>query len=58
MAEEHELDDVAIRALMANNELRMRERLLESGRDGGLHGHDLDWLLVQVAGDKIAGLFD
>lgn len=57
MAEESGLDDRASRVLTENDRLKIWERLLEPGGSDP-HGHDLDWLLVQVAGDRIIGLFE
>jgi predicted metal-dependent enzyme (double-stranded beta helix superfamily) len=58
MADERKLGDVATRLLMENDRVRIWEMALEPGQASDLHRHDLDYVLVQVAGDKIAGVFD
>jgi hypothetical protein len=58
MAVERKLGDVATRLLVENDRVRIWEMALEPGQASALHRHDLDYVLVQVAGDKIAGIFD
>ena len=58
MADDKPLGDVATRLLMENDRVRIWEMDLTPGEQSELHRHDLDYVLVQVAGDKIAGIFD
>ncbi len=58
MADGRKLGDVATRVLMENDRVRIWEMDLAPGEESDLHRHDLDYVLVQVAGDKVAGIFD
>jgi hypothetical protein len=58
MADDKPLGDVATRLLMENDRVRIWEMDLAPGEESELHRHDLDYVLVQVAGDKIAGVFE
>ena len=46
------------RLLFENARVRVWELKLEPGAESDLHEHTLDYLLVQVAGDRIAGVFE
>ncbi|WP_420638139.1 hypothetical protein [Candidatus Poriferisocius sp.] len=58
MSAERVLGDVATTLLMENDRVRIWEMRLEPGERSDLHRHDHDYVLVQVAGDKIAGDFE
>ncbi len=49
-----ELGDVGTRLLLENDRVRVWEVRLAPGEQGAVHHHELDHLLVQVAGDRIA----
>jgi hypothetical protein len=53
---ERTLGDVASRMLFENDRVRVWEMRLEPGEDSAVHRHDLDYLLVQIDGDRIAGI--
>jgi hypothetical protein len=48
------LGDVGTRLILENERVRVWEVRLAPGEQGELHRHDLDHLLIQVAGDRIA----
>lgn len=48
------LGDVATRVVFEDERLRIWELVLEPGQEGPLHKHELDHILVQIAGDKMA----
>lgn len=53
-ARDPELGDVGTRLLLDNDRVRVWEVRLAPGDQGAVHHHELDHLLVQVAGDRIA----
>jgi hypothetical protein len=50
-----ELGDVATRMLFENDRVRIWEMDLPPGEKSAVHRHDLDYILVQLEGDRIAG---
>jgi hypothetical protein len=52
------LGDVGSRLLLENDRVKVWELKLEPGEESDLHEHTLDYVLVQVAGDRIAGVFE
>lgn len=48
------MGDVASRVVFENERLRIWELVLEPGEEGPLHRHELDHVLVQIAGDRMA----
>jgi beta-alanine degradation protein BauB len=50
-----ELGDVATRMLFENDRVRIWEMDLPPGGKSAVHRHDLDYILVQLEGDRIAG---
>ncbi|HZU80002.1 MAG TPA: hypothetical protein VE991_08795 [Acidimicrobiales bacterium] len=46
--------DVGTRLLFENDRVRVWQVKLAPGEQGAVHRHELDHLLVQVAGDRIA----
>ncbi|MBV8949397.1 MAG: cupin [Actinobacteria bacterium] len=53
---ERTLGDVATKLLFENDRVRVWEMRLAPGEDSAIHRHDLDYLLVQIDGDRIAGI--
>ncbi len=56
MSEERTLGDVASRMLLENDRVRIWEMDLAPGESSDVHEHTLDYILVQVSGDRIAGI--
>ena len=54
MSEQRELGGVGTRMLFENERVRVWELKLEPGEDSPVHRHELDHLLVQLSGDKVA----
>ncbi len=52
------LGDVGSRLLLENERVRVWELCLGPGEESDLHEHTLDYVLIQVAGDRIAGVFE
>ncbi|HZR14328.1 MAG TPA: cupin [Acidimicrobiia bacterium] len=53
---ERVLGDVATKLLFENDRVRVWEMRLAPGESSAVHRHDLDYLLVQIDGDRIAGI--
>jgi predicted metal-dependent enzyme (double-stranded beta helix superfamily) len=53
---ERVLGDVATKVLFENERVRVWEMRLAPGESSAVHRHDLDYLLVQISGDRIAGI--
>jgi hypothetical protein len=56
MSEQRILGGVGTKVLMENDRVRVWEMRLEPGEDSDVHRHDLDYILVQIDGDRIAGV--
>ncbi len=54
MAEQERYGDIATTLLFENKRVRIWEMRLEPGEDGELHRHELDHILVQISGDRMA----
>jgi beta-alanine degradation protein BauB len=54
MAGQRKLGDVATKLLFENERVRVWEMRLEAGAEGDVHRHDLDYVLVQIDGDRMA----
>ena len=52
------LGDVAKRLLLENESVRIWEMDLAPGEQSATHRHDLDYVLVQIDGDRIAARFE
>jgi hypothetical protein len=50
------LGNVATRLLLENERVRIWEMDLAPGARSDMHRHDADYVLVQIEGDRIAGL--
>jgi hypothetical protein len=48
------LGDIGTKVLFEDDRVRVWEVRLDPGQEGEVHRHELDHLLVQVAGDRIA----
>jgi predicted metal-dependent enzyme (double-stranded beta helix superfamily) len=55
---ERSLGDVATRVLFENDRVRVWEMDLAPGESSAVHEHTLDYLLIQLEGDRIAGVFE
>jgi hypothetical protein len=51
---DRELGDVGTRLVFEDERVRVWQVRLAPGEQGAVHRHDLDHLLVQIAGDRIA----
>jgi hypothetical protein len=49
---------VATNVLFENDRVRVWEMRLGPGESSAVHRHDLDYVLVQIDGDKIKGVFE
>ena len=54
MTRERELGPIGTRMLFENDRVRVWQVRLAPGEEGAVHRHELDHLLIQVAGDRIA----
>jgi hypothetical protein len=54
MGVERRLGDVATKLLFENERVRVWEMRLGPGEEGDVHRHDLDYVLVQIEGDRMA----
>jgi hypothetical protein len=52
------MGDVATNVIFENDKVRIWEMRLGPGESSAVHRHDLDYILVQVDGDKIKGVFE
>lgn len=48
------LGEIATRVVFEDERLRIWELTLEPGEEGPLHRHELDHILVQISGDRMA----
>lgn len=56
MSDQRVLGGVGTKVLMENERVRIWEMRLDPGEESAVHRHDLDYILVQVSGDRIAGV--
>jgi hypothetical protein len=54
MADERTFGGVGTRVILENDRVRVWELRLAPGEESAVHRHELDHLLVQVAGDRVA----
>jgi beta-alanine degradation protein BauB len=52
---DRQLGDIATEVLFENDRVRIWSMILEPGQATPVHQHDLDYVQVQLAGDRIAG---
>jgi quercetin dioxygenase-like cupin family protein len=55
---ERELGDVATKVVFENERVKIWEMELPPGGRTAVHRHDMDYILVQLAGDRIRGEFE
>jgi hypothetical protein len=53
---ERSLGNVATRLLLENERVRIWEMDLAPGERSATHRHDLDYVLVQIKGDRVSGI--
>jgi beta-alanine degradation protein BauB len=58
MTEARKLGDVATTKLFENDRVRVWAMYLDPGQSSDVHEHTMDYLLIQLDGDKIAGIFE
>lgn len=55
---ERVLGDIATGLLFENDRVRVWEMRLQPGEEGAVHRHDNDYVMIQIAGDKMAARFE
>lgn len=58
MADERVFGGIATKVLMENDRVRIWEMRLAPGAESDLHRHEHDYIMIQVAGDKMAARFE
>lgn len=58
MADDRVFGNIASKVIMENDKVRIWEMRLAPGEKSDLHRHDLDYIMIQIAGDKMAGQFE
>ncbi len=58
MADIRQFGDIATKLLMENDRVRIWEMRLEPGEKSDLHRHENDYVMIQIAGDKMAADFE
>jgi hypothetical protein len=58
MADDRVFGDIATKLLMENDKVRIWEMRLAPGQRSDLHRHDHDYVMIQIAGDKMAARFE
>ncbi len=58
MADNRVFGGIASKVLMENDRVRIWEMRLGPGETSDLHRHDLDYIMIQIAGDKMAARFE
>jgi hypothetical protein len=58
MADDRVFGDIATKLLMENEKVRIWEMRLAPGQRSDLHRHDNDYVMIQIAGDKMAAHFE
>jgi predicted metal-dependent enzyme (double-stranded beta helix superfamily) len=53
---ERVLGDIATRVLLENDRVKIWEMDLAPGEDSAIHEHTMDYILVVIDGDRIAGV--
>jgi hypothetical protein len=56
MAEERILGGVGTKLLFENDRVKVWEMRLEPGEESAIHHHQLDYLMIQIEGDRMAGV--
>ena len=55
---ERTLGDIATKLLLENDRVRIWEMRLPPGGRSDLHEHELDYIMIQIDGDKMAAEFE
>ena len=58
MAENRVFGGIASKVLMENDRVRIWEMRLAPGEESDLHRHDLDYIMIQISGDKMGAEFE
>ena len=58
MAGDRALGDIATKLLLENDRVRIWEFRLEPGERSPVHRHDLDYVMIQISGDRVAADFE
>jgi beta-alanine degradation protein BauB len=58
MADERVFGGIATKVLMENDRVRIWEMRLAPGAESDLHRHEHDYIMIQIAGDKMAARFE
>lgn len=58
MADERVWGNIATKLLMENDRVRIWEMRLAPGETSDLHEHELDYIMIQISGDKMAARFE
>jgi hypothetical protein len=58
MADTRQFGDIATKLLMENDRVRIWEMRLAPGERSALHKHDNDYVMIQIAGDRMAADFE
>lgn len=58
MADTRQFGDIATKLLMENDRVRIWEMRLAPGERSALHRHDNDYVMIQIAGDRMAADFE
>jgi hypothetical protein len=56
MADNRVFGGVGTKLLFENDRVKVWEMALEPGEESAVHRHDLDYVMVQVDGDRMAGV--
>jgi hypothetical protein len=52
--DERVLGDIATKLLFENERIKVWEMRLDPGQESAVHRHDLDYVMIQIGGDKMA----
>jgi beta-alanine degradation protein BauB len=58
MADDRVFGGIATKVLMENDQVRIWEMRLAPGEESDLHRHENDYIMIQIAGDKMAARFE
>ena len=58
MGDDRVFGNIATKLLMENDRVRIWEMRLEPGQRSALHKHQLDYIMIQIAGDKMGARFE
>ena len=58
MPDTRQFGDIATKLLMENDRVRIWEMRLAPGERSALHRHEHDYVMIQVAGDRMAADFE